>query len=131
MAGFGELQARGRSWIISALLIAVGVGVGYALPQNTASPQSETGTVVKVTGQAGSATAVSFTPKKGTKENLRFLPSTPWQATPTAAWSRATSPSCLVDGDTAITLGVVNVHSVGAAPGYSVIAWVECYVTAH
>jgi len=160
MAGFADLQKRGRSLAVNGLLIGLGVVVGYALPQNSVSPTSDTGIVTSAAAGGGGIT-FSFTPKSGPKETLRYLGSTPWQAKPSGRWSTSGMPSCLLPSVVAasvtkpsgkpaagrsrsataspgasspatgpadrVTIGVVNVTSVGSAPGGHVIAWVECY----
>ncbi len=131
MAGWSSLQTRGRSWLVSGVLLAAGVVVGYALPQSTVSPMSETGTVSPAPAKKGvPGTMFVFTAKSGGKQTFSFLPSTPWQLTKSAEWNWTGTPPCLTkqNGTSGkITIGVVNIHPVGAAPGRTMVAWVECY----
>jgi len=80
---------------VSGLLIGLGVVVGYALPQNAVSPTSDVGTVTSATASGGVIT-FSFTPKSGSKETLRYLRATPWQAKQSGPWSTSGMPSCLL-----------------------------------
>ncbi len=131
MAGWSSLQTRGRSWLVSAALLGAGVIVGYALPQSTVSPMSDIGTVSPAPGKtAGPGTMFVFTPKSGSKQTFRFTDSTPWQLTKSGKWNWTGTPPCLTakhDTSAKVTIGVVNIHGVGAAPGRTMVAWVECY----
>jgi hypothetical protein len=114
---------------VSAVLLLIGAAVGYTWPQSTASPNSETGTVVTVTADpASSATHFTFKPKgSDSTQSLVYFPSTPWQATSQATWSSTGDPPCLVTGDHDITIGVITADNVGSAPGGPMVVWVECY----
>lgn len=131
MAKMADLKKQGRSWLVSAALIAVGALVGYALPQNTASPASDIGTVTSVSPASGGAgTELVFKPKVGARQSFRIDDSTPWQGKPSGTWNTTGRPPCLVPGSAKpnhVTLGVVNVHAVGSAPGATIVAWIECY----
>ncbi len=131
MAGWSSLQTRGRSWLISAALLAAGVVVGYALPQSTVSPMSETGTVSPPPRKAaGPGTMFVLTSSSGGKQTFRFTEATPWQLTKTGKWIWTGTPPCLTakhETSGKVTIGVVNIHPVGAAPGRPMVAWVECY----
>ncbi len=158
MPGWADIQSRGRSWLFGGVLIAVGVAVGYALPQSSASPQSEVGTVARFAGKQSTARPgeeFTFTPKNGTKQNYWFVSSVPWQASKTSKWISRGTPPCLkfapapaarstskskssksagpspspstTSAPDLVTLGVVNIHGVGSAPGSPMVVWVECY----
>jgi hypothetical protein len=122
---------RIRSWIIGAVLIALGVLVGQILPRSSVAPKSESGTVISVNPN-GPAAGFSFKPKgKGTKnQNFRLVEApTPWQVSPGGAWRSQGQPGCLVSGSSQprrATLGVVTVQAVGSAPASTLVVWVEC-----
>ena len=123
-----------RGWLLGAVLIVVGVLVGYALPQNSVSPKSEVGKVMSVQGSVGSASAgIEFTTKGvAGLVHYRLEDPTPWQAKPNGAWHNTGQPSCLVPDSTTptkVTLGVISVHPVGSAPGNPMVVWIECYAS--
>lgn len=123
------MQARLRTWLIGAALIALGALVGYALPQNTVSPKSEPGTVMLMHGHLG-APGARFEFKASGKGNAAVTypleDPTPWQATSGGAWHTQGQAPCLAPGAKA-TVGVINVHAVGSAPGHPTVVWIECY----
>lgn len=126
------MQQRVRSWLVSAVLLVVGVLVGYALPQNSVSPKSEVGQVISVQGSVGSASAGIEFKTKGVNGLVHYAleDPTPWQAKPNGTWHSSGQPSCLVpDSKTPVkvTLGVISVHPVGSAPGNPMVVWIECY----
>ncbi len=122
------MTGRLRNWFIGAVLVVVGVLVGYALPQHTASPSSEVGTVMKVHGVVGAQGSTLLFKVKGKSGTVSYPAQDriPWQAKSGGTWQHSTEPSCLVPG-TKVTLGVISVHQDGSAPGGSMIVWVECY----
>ena len=128
------MQQRARTWLIGAVLIVVGVLVGYALPQNTVSPKSEVGFIMSVHGSIASASAgIEF--KTKSVQGLVYYSledPTPWQAQPNGTWHKSGQPSCLVPGaitPVKVTLGVISVHPVGSAPGNPMVVWIECYAS--
>lgn len=128
------MQQRVRTWLIGAVLIVVGVLVGYVLPQNSASPKSEVGHVMSVHGSIGAAGAGFEFKTKGVTGLVHYTleDPTPWQAKPNGAWHRTGQPSCLVPGSTTpakVTLGVISVRAVGSAPGNPMVVWIECYAS--
>jgi hypothetical protein len=128
------MQQRMRGWLIGAVLIVVGVLVGYALPQNSVSPKSEVGNVMSVHGSVGSASAGIDFKTKGVAGLVHYKleDPTPWQAKPNGAWHNSGQPSCLVPDSTTptkVTLGVISVHPVGSAPGNPMVVWIECYAS--
>jgi hypothetical protein len=128
------MQQRMRTWLIGAVLIVVGVLVGYALPQNSVSPKSEVGKIMSVTGTIGSAGAGFEFKTKGVKGLAHYTleDPTPWQAKPSGTWHNTGQPSCLVPGSKTpvkVTLGVISVHPVGSAPGNPMVVWIECYAS--
>jgi len=134
MAGWSDLQTRGRSWLVSGVLLAIGVAVGYALPQNNVSPKSETGTVSPVSPApgktSGPGTMFVFKTSSGSKQTFRFVESTPWQVNKSGRWNWTGTPPCLTPQrgtSSKVTLGVVNIHAVDTAPGRLMVAWIECY----
>src|SRR5215472_4416890 len=131
MAGWSDLQTRGRSWLVSGLLLAIGAAVGYALPQSAVSPKSEIGTVAAAPGTtSGQGITFVFTPASGSKQTFRFVESTPWQLKQSGKWNWTGTPPCLTPqkGTSGkVTIGVVNIHPVDVAPGRPLVAWVECY----
>jgi hypothetical protein len=132
--GYTADMQRMRGWLIGAVLLVVGVLVGYALPQNSVSPKSEVGKVTSVHGGLGSAGARIEFKAKGVKGFDRYMlqDPTPWQAKPNGAWHNSGQPSCLVPGSTTpvtATLGVISVHAVGSAPGNPMVVWIECYAS--
>lgn len=132
MAGFSDLNfmQRGRRVVVGAVMLLLGGVVGYALPQNSASPASEAGSVLSVSNTTkDSGTLFDFKPAKGPKKTFRLQAATPWQRTPSGPWHKG-QPACVVPGSTtpkAATLGVVTARPVGSAPGSSIVVWVECY----
>ncbi|HUC60023.1 MAG TPA: hypothetical protein VMA95_21665 [Streptosporangiaceae bacterium] len=126
------MTQRFRGWLIGAVLVVVGVLVGYALPQSSVSPKSEAGTVTKVTGPIGGNGAKLAFKIKGQTGTVKYpmQDPLPWQGTKNGTWHHSGQPSCLVPGSTKpvkATLGVISVHADGSAPGGSMIVWVECY----
>ncbi len=132
--GVGDLDIaqRARRWAVGLLMLGIGVAIGYALPQSTASPRTAVGTVMSVTKPAvGTAAQIAFKPKGATSIVHYTLESpTPWQQQADGTWHPTGQPPCLVPGSTTptpVTLGVVTVSSVGPTPGGSDVVWVECY----
>ena len=128
------MQQRMRTWLVGAVLIVVGVLVGYALPQNAVSPKSEIGWVMSVHGSIGSAGASFEFKTKGVTGFVHYTleDPTPWQANPKGAWHNSGQPSCLVPDSNSpvkVTLGVISVHPVGSAPGNPMAVWIECYAS--
>jgi hypothetical protein len=128
------MQQRVRTWLIGAVLIVVGVLVGYVLPQNSVSPKSEVGQVTSVHGSVGTADAGFEFKTKGVTGLTHYTleDPTPWQAKPNGKWHGGGQPSCLVPGSKTpakVTLGVISVHSVGSAPGNPMVVWIECYAS--
>ncbi len=126
------MQQRVRTWFISAVLVVIGVVVGYLLPQNNVSPKSEVGKVMSVHGSIGGVNAGIYFKTKGVKELVRYplVDPTPWQANPNAKWHYSGQPSCLKPGSRTpvdVTLGVITVKPVNSAPGSSMVVWIECY----
>ena len=125
------MQQRLRTWFFGAVLVVIGVVVGYLLPQNTASPKSEVGKVTSVQGTIGANERFDFK-TKGVKGTTRYTleDPTPWQAKPNGRWYMDGQPSCLVPDSknpVKVTLGVISVHAVGSAPGSAMVVWIECY----
>jgi hypothetical protein len=122
------MTQRLRGWLVGAVLIVVGVLVGYALPQSTASPKSEIGTVTKVNGVVGSTGSSLVFKVKGQQGTISYpmQDQVPWQDKSGGTWHSTSEPSCLVPG-AKVTLGVISVHAVGSAPGGPMVVWVECY----
>ena len=126
------MQQRMRTWLIGAVLVVVGVVVGYVLPQNNVSPRSEVGKVMSVHGSLGSAGANFSFETKGVAGLVRYTLEnpTPWQARPSGTWHYSGQPQCLVPGSTKpvkATLGVISVRAVRSAPGNPMVVWIECY----
>ncbi len=128
MAGWADAKQRGRSWLISAALIVLGVVVGQALPRSNASTTSETGTVTSVhPSQDGSATTFVFQ-YKGNKQTYVLGDRTPWQDKP-GAWQRSGLPSCMTSTSLTprrMTIGVINVQTTGTLAGGPLVVWVKC-----
>ncbi len=124
-----DMTQRLRPYLIGAVLLVVGVIVGYSLPSNSVSPKSEIGVVKVVRGSMGGEDA-NFTFKQTgvkTKPVRYFIEDpTPWQAKSGGPWDHHGEPACLKPG-AKVTIGVVNVRPVGAAQGKSMVVWVECY----
>jgi hypothetical protein len=123
---------RLRNWLIGAVLVVIGVVVGYLLPQNNVSPKSEVGTVTSVHGSMGSAGASLDFKTKGATGLVKYTleDPTPWQASPNGMWHNTGQPSCLKAGSKTpvkVTLGVISVKPVGSAPGNPMVVWIECY----
>lgn len=123
---------RLRNWLIGAVLIVIGVIVGYLLPQNNVSPKSEVGTVMSVHGSMGTVGASLDFKTKGVTGLVKYMLQnpTPWEASPNGKWHNTGQPSCLKAGSTSpvkVTLGVISVKPVGSAPGNPMIVWIECY----
>ena len=127
------MQQRLRTWLVGAVLIALGAAVGYLVPRNTVSPKSEVGHVMSVTGGIGSPNAgFEFKASKGATGLVHYKleDPIPWQATPNGAWHTSGQPTCLQPGSTTpvkVTLGAISVDAVGSAPGGSMVVWIECY----
>lgn len=132
--GVGDLDItqRARRWGVGLLMLAIGAAIGYALPQNTASPRTATGTVTSVSqATSGSDVQIVFKPK-GASQTVSYTleDPTPWQPQANSPWHSVGAPPCLKAGSTTptqVTLGVVGVNSVGSAPGGQMVVWVECY----
>lgn len=112
----------------------IGVLVGYALPQNSASPKSEVGKIMSVQGSIGSASAGIDFKTKGVTGLVHYAleDPTPWQAKPNGVWHSGGQPPCLVpESKTPVgaTLGVISVTPVGSAPGKPMVVWIECYAS--
>jgi len=104
MAGWADIQSRGRTWLVSGVLIALGVVVGYELPQSSVSPKSEVGTVRPPTGKGDAhrpGTEFGFKPTSGSAQNYWFVDYTPWQATPNGKWKTSGIPTCLKPAEAA------------------------------
>jgi hypothetical protein len=122
---------RLRLLILGIVLLGIGGVVGFALPHSNASPRSEAGSVISV----GNATPDAglefwFKPAKGSKQEFRLQPATPWQRSRSDRWHSKGEPSCLVPGSTTATpatIGVVSTWKVGTANGRFIVVWVECY----
>jgi hypothetical protein len=128
-----DMAQRLRTWVIGAVLIVIGVLVGYALPRSSVSPSSDAGTVTAVRGTVVSATSkIVFKPKKAKAALVTYTLKnpTPWQATSGGVWHSSGQPTCLRPGSTTpvkATLGVISVSAVGSAPGGPTVVWIECY----
>jgi hypothetical protein len=124
-----DVTKRGRTWLIGAALIVLGVVVGHSIPQNSATPKAETGMATPVSSRAGSAVTFSFTPKGGSKAFYQLENPTLWQDK-LGAWHKTGQPTCLSAPSTKprpITIGVVAVQSSDSAPANSnLVAWVKC-----
>ena len=122
------MTQRLRTWFVGAVLVVIGVFVGYLLPQNTASPKSEAGTVTSVHASASGEVRFAFktTGPKGTQTSYGLEDPTPWQAKPSGPWHAGGHPGCLTTG-AKVTVGVIAVHPVGSAPGNPMVVWIECY----
>jgi hypothetical protein len=123
-----DMAGRFRNWFIGAVLVVVGVLVGYALPQHTASPSSDIGTVMKVHGLVGDQGSTLLFKAKGKSGTVSYPTEDliPWQAKSGGPWHHSGQPACLIP-DSKVTLGVISVHQDGSAPGGPMIVWVECY----
>src|SRR5215469_3319361 len=114
------MQQRLRTWLVGAVLVVVGVLVGYLLPQNAASPRSEVGKVMSVGSGIGSSGAgFDFKSRGASVVHYTLEDPTPWQATPNGRWHLTGQPPCLTPGSktpVTVTLGVISVHPVGSAP---------------
>src|SRR5262245_25069055 len=97
-----DLTHRAKRWGVGLVMLVIGGAVGYALPQNTASPKSEVGTVTSVSQDASnSGIRLTFKPSSTTTTVSYTLPSpTPWQQRPSGSWQPDGQPSCLVPGST-------------------------------
>jgi hypothetical protein len=133
MAGFGDLDVmqRGRRLVVGAVMLVLGGVVGYTLPQSSASPTAQAGSVLSVGNSAKDASvAFEFKPKKGPQEAFVLQGGTPWQDRPSGQWHSKGLPNCIVPGTagpTKATLGIIRARSVGSAPGRAIVVWVECY----
>ena len=131
MAKVSDVTQRARTWLIWAVLVVVGVVVGQALPQNTATPKAESGTVTAVNATATGTTFV-FRPvvgtKVGTQQSLGLLNSTAWQSKP-GDWHTGGLPSCMSlkpHQTHHLMLGVVAVKGTGTLPDETLVVWVKC-----
>jgi hypothetical protein len=133
MAGIRDYETMRtvRRAFIGAVLLVVGLGLGYTWPRHTAWPNSETGTVLSVSAGPHGA-PVTFVFRPGNRKVQRFVLAspTPWRsAPPTATWHATGRPDCVTPGspETAkATIGVIDVRSASGAPGASVVVWIEC-----
>jgi hypothetical protein len=124
-----DMTQRLRPYLIGAILLVVGVLVGYSLPSNSVSPKSEIGVVKVVNGSMASENANFTFKQNGAKTKLvRYFigDPTPWQPKSGAKWDHHGQPACLKPGAT-VTIGVINVRAVSPAPGKPMVVWVECY----
>lgn len=140
MASSKDLKKRGQAWLTYGALLFVGILVGHAVPGSSATPDTVTGVVTKVT--AGSATtALTFEVKptggKPTKYELRNPVS--WQEQAGTTWKTTGVPPCLAAGaiGTAsatpgtkpgrpITIGVISVPPVNGLQPQRDVVWVKC-----
>src|SRR5579862_3433712 len=126
-----ELMRRLRLLIVGVVLVGIGGVLGFALPHSNAAPRAQAGSVISVgnvTRDAG--LEFWFKPAKGSKEQIRLQPATPWQKSRSDHWQSKGEPSCLVPGSTAatpVTIGIISTSKVGSANGRSIVVWVECY----
>lgn len=126
------MQQRLRGWLVGAVFVAIGVLVGYLLPQNAASPRSEVGKVMSVGAGIGSSGAGFDFKAKGASGLVHYTleDPTPWQASPNGRWHSTGQPACLTPGSktpVTVTLGVISVHPVGSAPGNPMVVWIQCF----
>src|SRR5579859_39857 len=134
MAGISDLDffQRSRRLFIGVVMLVLGGVVGYALPQNNASPNSESGQILSV-GDATANAGVSFTflpTAKGTDQTFQLQFATAWKGARSDKWHYTGLPTCVVPGSTmpeAATLGMVKVRGSGSAPDRHIIVWVECW----
>jgi hypothetical protein len=131
MAKVSDVTQRARAWLIWAVLVVAGVVVGQAIPQNTATPKAESGTVTAVNATATGTTFV-FRPlvgtQLGTQQSLGLLNSTAWQSKP-GDWHTGGLPSCMSlkpHQTQHLTLGVVTVKGTGTLPDETMVVWVKC-----
>lgn len=129
-----DMQQRVRTWLVGAVLIVVGVLVGYLLPQNAASPKSEVGKVMSVGASIGNSDAGFIFKAKGVTGLVHYPleDPTPWLASPNGRWHYSGQPSCLAPGSSTpvtVTLGVISVRPVGSAPGNPMVVWIECFAS--
>jgi hypothetical protein len=131
MAKVSDVTQRVRNWLIWAVLVVAGVVVGQAIPQHTATPKAESGTVTAVNATATGTTFV-FRPlvgtHLGTQQSLGLLNSTAWQSKP-GDWHTGGLPSCLSlkpHQTHHLTLGVVTVKGTGTLPDETMVVWVKC-----
>lgn len=129
MAKLSDVKQRGRSWLVAAVFIVIGVVVGQLIPRSTVTPASETGTVTAVKpGAGGSGADFVFKPQSGSPQSYAFSDRTPWQDKP-GTWHRSGMPSCMVPQSgkpRRVTIGVVNVKASGTQPGGPLVVWVQC-----
>jgi len=129
MASMADVTQRGRSLLFGVVLIVVGVFVGHALPQNTATPAAEIGTVTYVKLQTGgSGTQFVFKPKSGGQQTYQLDTPTPWQNKP-GSWHLSGMPTCLVPNSHIphrVTIGVITVQPTDSLAGGPFIAWIKC-----
>jgi len=122
---------RGRRLFVGAVMLVLGGIVGYALPQSSASPSSQTGSVQSVGNSSGDAGVVfEFKPAKDSPKRFLLQSGTPWQDNPSGQWHSKGLPSCIVPGTTTptkATLGIITASSVGSAPERPIVVWVKCY----
>jgi hypothetical protein len=127
-----DFMQRSRRLFIGAVMLVLGGVVGYALPQNNASPNSESGQILAV-GDAiqNSGLWFTFMPKtNGPDLRFRLQYATAWKSSSTDEWHYAGLPTCMVPGSTMpepATLGMVSIRGSGSAPDRKIIVWVECY----
>lgn len=130
MAKIADMKRRGRSWLTSLVLIALGVGVGQLVPHRSVTPATVTGMVTSVSPLPGSAgSKLQFTPAGGTRQSYQVPAPTPWRSTASGAWHSSGRPTCLVPHSSKprkITLGVVTVQSSGPVRGGPLVVWVQC-----
>lgn len=128
-----DVTQRARTWLIGAVLVVAGIVVGQAIPQSTATPKAETGTVSTVTAVAAGTTFV-FRPDTGTStgtgtpQQLMLLNNTAWQIKP-GDWHTGGLPSCLSlkpHQSQHLMLGVVSVRGTGTLPDETMVVWVKC-----
>jgi hypothetical protein len=122
---------RLRLLVVGIVLLGIGGVVGYALPHSRAAPRAQAGSVISV-GNVTRAAGLEFwfKPAKGSKEQFRLQPATPWQKSRSDHWHAKGEPPCLVPGSntaTPVTIGLISTWKVGAASGRSIVVWVECY----
>lgn len=137
-----DLKKTGRTWLTAAALILVGILVGNAIPNDSATPTVVTGTISSVgPGSASTLATFMLTPKSGTGKRYVITDQTKWQDSK-GGWRQAGVPSCLAglaaktastgsakpgQATSSATIGVINVDAADGAPGASqLVVWVKC-----
>ena len=125
MASTGNLRKRGRAWLTYAALLLVGILVGHAIPSNSATPKSVTGTITSVSAGSQNA-AATFVLASGKAKPAKYILAASGMPPCLTAVSVGTASAAKGGRAVKVTVGVISVPSFGDFPGGDYVVWVHC-----